>query len=243
MAKIKTYELNLKGFSKTYIDINVSASGDFYCIFPEDLMEYLHSVGVATDIHKIYERRRSIYKYSAKTLEALEHTLYIIQQKFNKAECIEEKIILKYSIETACFYSKDKGGDFIPYRKYDSQDTQGSGTKLIYATKPSPFGLQVYVKPFKIKKMRYLNGDEKEIEEWLSDREVSDEQKNLKFLAGVCCISTTSEESRVIDYNEEIAGFFVDLLKAIFILNEKIKPFISEDAIKKLVENNQKLLG
>ena len=53
----------------------------------------------------------------------------------------------------------------------------------------------------------------------------------------------TTDDEQEIDYTEDRAKFFVDLLNSICQLNERIKEHLSPESIVSIIENKQKLLG
>jgi len=54
---------------------------------------------------------------------------------------------------------------------------------------------------------------------------------------------TSVYDIQEVKYTEHTAKFFVDLIKGICNINEKVKDFIDPESIVKIAESGQKLLG
>ena len=50
-------------------------------------------------------------------------------------------------------------------------------------------------------------------------------------------------EVKEMPYTEEAGWFFVNLVKGIFAINEKVKPFVEPEQLQKLINSGQKLIG
>lgn len=141
---------------------------------------------------------------------------------------------------------KIAGNNIVPngrWTRYDGYEWK-NGTESQHAVSPLPFGMMVYVRPFYKKTYQYKSGTIKtELSAVHETNDIEETKPNLHWLTGICSMSPDGLKIQEIDYTEEVAAVFVNMIKSICSVNERIKDFISPDQILLIAKGNQKLLG
>lgn len=264
MPKVKRERIYTKSFDLCY-DIYVRKSGIFYTTLPELVVDKLLDMNIPLQM----DSTRNKGYFQANTLDDLKAKVNDTIKICESRKLANKKIVLKYRIDTACSYAVTDDGEIVPNcsseyigknHKEDYEKQFREGTVECNSTYPKFWGLNVYVRPFIKEEYEYIENGEKKIkakyERWNLFNEVPgfDEKKAvyLKWLSDVIGMISSHdnfhlykgvEELDEIDYTEERAKFFVDLIKWICILNEKIKGFLSPDQLVKLIDNRVKSLS
>lgn len=249
MPVLKTQRMRLDGATPNELDfkyqVSVNSEGLFTCTLPEDIAELLMNRGI-----ELRQNRMKRYGYfENETLEGLNGNIEKTCEEYLSRELIQEKIVLKYQIEAYCSYWETKDGTKLPNGSMEDGDKKGSGWKHgtvdLNVCNPAPFGLLVYVHPCLRQDFKYKSGTEKTEYENLCYTEYKNKlSDNLKWLDGLCSMrSIYNLEVKEIDYTEDVGEFFVDLIKSIFILSEKIRDHLEPESIKMMAEKKVKLLS
>lgn len=263
MAKVSTERIVLSGAEKNDFkfsyDINVDKEGLFSTTLPKDIVKLFQDANVS-----LSENRLGNPGYLCdKTLDGLKMRVKEISLEYLSREIIVEKVVLEYCIQTQCSYALDKEKNICPnpgkewtamgYNSYDSDYNENNkwvnGTVDIHATNRMAFGFQIYVKPQVKRVYKYKSGTTKTEYEILSrGGEIADHALQdgyyLRWLDQVACIDhAKGMRIQEMDYSEEAAEFFVNMIKAVCNINEKIKDFLSPEALSKVIANRIKLLG
>jgi hypothetical protein len=197
--------------------------------------------------------------FEADTMKGLREKVARTMEEAHSKEIVDQCIWLEYSISTYCRAAKLDNGEIVPNRGYDWTGEAGNenthrelgGTVALHSTNKKPYGLLVYVSPVVVTTMRYKSGREVEKEENMYRSQFGQDAlkkgPNLRWIHGITCMAPPRglyEELKRMRYTEERAGFFVDLVKAICVLSEKVSGFIEpEDIDKLLATGGMKLLG
>lgn len=248
MAKIKTVRYGKRDLFTMDIDINVNKQGEFTAQIPIEIVKKMEDAGVRF----ANNRQGKPGLLLAKTMEDIEKQINDIIADYTSEELIESKIIIKYAIDTYCHYIINEDKELVPNGTY-MKDYDGcnynpwrNGTYEGFSMNPYPYSLKIYIEPFVKKSYIYKSGKKREIYEHINGQvEINSEDHPALFWLDNLIRITCDNEMKVqeIDYTEDIAEFFVDLVKALFVLNEKIKDTISPETIKILAESKIKLLG
>lgn len=239
-------------------DINVNVSGEFTTTIPKEVADKFLAAGVDLKVRGRAGGRPGYFSASTKQ-ELLDNVGKIIAD-YTSRELVSEKIVIRYLVQTTCSYSKDPEGNIVPNCGFEWVKTRDykwmEGTIESNATHRKPFGLQIYAAVCNRQEYRYKSGKVKIEYDGISDMhdlETADKKKrpNLYWLAGLCSMAIPGgnygdpDESSVkeVDYDERVAGFFVELLKYICKVNESIKGKLEPETIKKMAHSNLKLLG
>lgn len=223
------------------ITINVAMNGSFTTTLPEDVVKTMVDAGLKFRTNGIRGARLGFVQ--GDTLQELLGSVYKIAGEYVSKKLIEEKIIIRYIIETVCRYSTN-GKDFIPYKNYSgkTKHRDGEGTVEIHAANPGTYGFRIWTEVVKRRKYRYASGTVKDFDDHITDHD-EDDKPMLRFLTNIYCQKQARGDVMEMDYTEDAAAFFVDIYKAVFMINEKIKDRITPESIQSIIENKQKLLG
>lgn len=263
MAKVSTELLCLDGSEKKELkfryDVSVDKEGIFSTTLPKEIVELFQTANI--DLH--LNRMKNFGYLSDKTFEGLKNKVKDISLEYLSRELISEKIILQYVIQTQCSYGISKSGDVCPnpskewtdmpyYMEEGAENFPNNswheGNIKIDAFNPSPFGIQVYIRPFVRRDYKYKSNKTKtEYSRMCYGGDIAEKALEkgyyLRWLDSIPCIKKTKELSvKEIDYSEVVAEFFVNMIKSICNLNERIKDFLEPDVIQKIAESRTKLL-
>lgn len=223
MPKLNTLQYKHENLSFRY-DINIDKQGNFTTTIPKDVSEKLMSIGV-----KLSQNVRCNYGFfSAKSLDDLEKKVEETADKYSKKELIDEKIIIKYAVDTVCSYCKGVSGNLYPNGRCE-EDAEGyeNGYHWVKGTKEDfqdngPYRFEVAFKIKKVKTWKFPNDEESKEYLRLDDSETKDD-KLLHWLNSLCGLSfSRSSTIKEIEYTKEIGLLFRKMVLFIFNINENI---------------------
>jgi hypothetical protein len=257
MAHLTTEKITVKDGETNFtikFDINITKEGEFTTTLSKDTVAILESALIKLSINQLGNKGY----FKSDTKDGLIKQISDIAQEYVSKELISETIILNYLIRTTCSYAFDNDNNIVPNcshqwikREYkDAPDNYWkNGTKETNATNQEPYGLLVYVKPFVKREYQYKSGKTKvQYIHLCYGGEIAqaalDKGYNLRWLDDICSIAKPNgENTDEIIYTEENALFFVNIIKSICYINEKIKHFVKPEELQKLINSNIKLLG
>ncbi|RYC70759.1 hypothetical protein [Spirosoma sordidisoli] len=248
MPKVSTERIvRDKGQDTEFIfqyDVNVTKDGVFSTTLPSDVASRLELAGISLAQNRLGNKG---YIESKTFDELIKRVRDIVDLYFSK-ELISEKIIIRYAIRTTCAYVLDKDGNIAPNGTYSPLGGAGwiNGTVPQHASSPMPYGILAYCKPFVRRDYLYKNGKIKtefvSNIDWRTD-DLLESGVALKWLNDLCSICPPDNAPvQEIDYTEPVAAFFVQLIKSLCAINEKIKDFLDPVSIKTIAESNGRLL-
>lgn len=242
-------------------DINVNVDGEFTTTIPQEAADKFLAAGIDLNVNRARRGGRPGF-FSASTKQELLDNIGKIVADYTSRELVSKRIVIRYAIQTSCSYSKDPEGNIVPNCGYWWVKTENykwlGGTVETDASHQLPFGIQIYARVFWREEYRYKSGHVKIEYARIDDmhtleRKDQKNRPNLFWLAGITSIrppdSFSDEEDsddrhiKEIDYDEQVAGFFVEILKYICRVNEAIKDKLEPETIKKMAHSNLKLLG
>lgn len=247
MAKLITDRIVRDGAISREIDfkydINITKDGIFNTTLPADISELLNGAGIRLERNRL----KNLGYFTSSTIDELRSEVNSVISEYLSRELKDDKIVIQYIIQTTCAYCLDITGEIVPNGHFEFTKTEKiewkSGTIKQSAGYRYPFGIRIYAKPFRKKTYRFRSGKEKAEYERMHVKGISDKPSYLYWLDSVCGIEKPKGENiKEIDYNEDIAKFFVDLLKSICRLNEQIKDMLEPESIKQVVEQKIKFL-
>ena len=222
MSKLNTLHYKHENLSFNY-DVNIDTQGNFTTTIPKEVAEKLMSIGVKLD-----ENRRHNYGFfSAESLRELEKKVEETADKYSKKKLIDEKIVIKYAVDTVCSYCKGISGKLYPNGRWE-QDAEGhengyhwmEGTKKNYSI--SPYSFEVAFELNKVKTWVFPNGEKSKEYLRLEDTNTKDDEL-LHWLNSLCGLSPSSSSTvKEIEYTREIGLLFRDMVLFIFNINENI---------------------
>lgn len=263
MAKLRTETISFdditeRGVFKIKFDINVNKDGTFTTTLPEDIVKILESANI--DLYRNQLKKKGYFTHS--TCDGLIESIKNVGLEYMSREMTEEKIVLHYCIQTRVSYAFDKDGNIIPNPgsdwsgvpdKFENHSTNRfanwiNGNVNISACNNSPFGFLVYVSPSVKRVYKYRSGKIKiEYSAMHNGGEIAEKALEegyfLNWLKNVPCISMPKDgEMKEMDYSENVCKFFVDMIKSIAMMNEKMKDFLEPEAIQLLADSNKRLM-
>lgn len=246
----RTYHNREHDFSTKY-SVSVTKEGVFSTTLAPDAVEVLTDNGVLTSRN----RQGRFGHFSAATLDELEKKVRAAFEEAFSRELVDRKLVLQYQIGTACAYSINEGGEYIPNcgSEWTKAGFKGGvqwheGTLKLSATSQRPYGLLLYVEPVVKESYQYKSGKvaTEHVRAGRSDwaKEMLEEDRCLRWLCGIVSMDPIRfEEMQEIDYDRSVGRFFVDLLTGLFELNERIQDFVSPKMLKELAHSGSRLLG
>lgn len=257
MAKLCTERIHVaaeKGSSDGSIsikfDIFVNKSGEFTTTLPKEIVDQLEAAQIFLETTNRMGTKGFL---TSSTKDGLTKKVSELAKEYVSRELVSEKLVIRYAIETKMSYQLSKEGKVLPNGSFIDGTGWRSGTISTNATNRSPYGLKVYAGIFAKKDWKYKSGIIKTTLDgfWGSNgiSQTRKEAPNLHWLANLTTISPKddwgSREMDVseMDYTEENAKFFVDLISALCLLNEKILPIIRDrDSLLDFINSKQKLI-
>ena len=186
------------------------------------------------------------YSFTAVSLDELEIKLNKHLNDLVSCECIEEKEVIRYQIETACSYCEgDKednfeiypNGSFMPGRLQEKDSSScgrwKGGTENIYAQRPSPYYTKIYCKVYRKRTYAYRSGREITQYEYApGKRSGYNENDYVEWLKNICAISPISNYNmKEVDATQENAAVFVQLIKFICKANRVISELANVEGV------------
>lgn len=184
--------------------------------------------------------------FSATSLAELEIKLNRYLNDLVSCECIEEKEVIRYQIETACSYcegDKEDGYEIYPNGEYmpDRLKEKGTnmcsrwkgGTLVTYAQSPSPYFTKIYCKVYCKRTYAYRSGREVTQYEYAPHKNGGYDPNNyVEWLKRICAISPISNYNmKEVDATQENAAVFVQLIKFICKANRLITELADSDKL------------
>lgn len=252
MAKLRTEKIKMDGSVKGELefkyDINVNKDGTFTTTIPQNIVELFDAAQI--DLSRNQLRRKGYF--TSDTIDGLTKQVLKCCEEYLSRKMISHEIVIKYCIQTTCSYCLDIKGEVVPNGSNEWTKTKdGSyhwkqGTENQHANEHHPFGINIYAKPFHKREFKYKSGKIKQEYEHFSAFGSSETKKNqhyLKWLEGISSICPP-EHGKIMEitYSEDVAKVFVDMLKGICMINEKIKDLITPDKIQLIADSKLKLL-
>lgn len=249
MAKLKAVKIGSGDRDNKLIfkiDININSEGQFTTTLPQDIAEIFSGANISLERNRLGNKGF----FESSTYDGLLLKIKNVTDEYHSRELIDNELLIKYAIQTMASYCINDKGEVVPNGKNEWTNLGGnyewrSGTVSSNATNPTPFGFLIYAKPFYKKTYKYKSGIEKiEYEELHFNSEKQENKPYLYWLSEVCSSRPpSSAQLQEIEYTEARAKFFVDMIKSVCALNEKIIDHLDPESIKLIVETGRKLIG
>ena len=253
MAKIKSIRI-CKRDEKTkttlvdfMLDIKATAQGMFTATFPDDITAKLKELNVFDKYHKGTLEAETLTKLEAEINRAIS---YLTQY-----EVIEDVHVIKYSLETACEYSKTVDGKYFPHSAFKDEtflcDEKGnpiffSGTE--YRNNSSRYGdyhVSIICGIRRKITNKYLDGTIKTYYTYADRNKLEINGKWIHELIGMGTGSVyrNLDELNAIEYTEENALFFRKFVTGIFTINDYVAKIKDTDQLRLMIQNNIAIEG
>lgn len=259
MAKVKSHRISIQDDNSPHsilltfsFDINVDKEGEFSTTIPKETVEMFK----AANIDMKRNRLGNEGYFFDKTCEGLIKQIKFFADEYCSRELVSETLILKYCIQTQASYSLNEAGEVIPSsedkwkpKKSGEYGLHRDGNIQIHASARRPYGVLVYAQAFIKQEYKYKSGATKieyaHVHRINRTEEIMEKNPNLSWLHSLWNIAPPKDsESKIeeIEYTENIGLFFVNLIKSICMINEKIKDYLTPEHIKILSEKQQYFL-
>ena len=242
MGQLKTERIREQELDFTY-QVYVNKEGEFSTTLPLDIVKLFEEASI--DLKQNHRTKKEGF-FVSDTYQGLKNDIEGIIKEYYSKELIESKTVIRYAIQTTCSYCLDPDGNIAPngqeYWTKTKEYRWKGGTVKQHAASPRPFGFLVYAEAYQRETLKFKSGKIKIEYRNLGEQQL-EQGTYLHWLNSFASISKPRDaDVKEIDYTEEAAQFFVELLSSICQLNERIKGFLSPDEITKIIDSKQKLL-
>lgn len=253
MAKVKTIDLYKEDrytgivLLDCKVDIKVSSSGVFYAALPDKQYNQLKATNM---LPEGYDTKQGM---SANTLSELESMISKSIMPLVEFKQIENKIVIKYNIQTACIYCKSTDGKYFPNAAGDEDiiTNPGGGPKFFDGTErrdninPGPYMMSAAVKLRRRITNEYGDGTRKTYYDRVDyrDQELGENGKWLRELVGMSTdrYGTNIDKLPEIEYNEKNALFFRKFVEGIFYVNDFVRQLNNSEMLEAVISKNKSL--
>lgn len=240
LTTLNVTEKNANNSLSVTVKVNVTKEGLFTTTLSKEDVDKIHYYGIKLPVNKLGNEGY----FNSTSLSDLKSQIKEILRKCLSYRIVEEVPVIKYQLETTCTFSYDKNGDIVPNtaKEWTGGDENGEwreGTYLLNALNTGPFGFSIYAKPFLKRVIEYGNGETK-VE---YDRLNTEKGTYTHWLNCVTCMSYNRYKPVMeVECNECTSKLFVDMIKSICNISERVKSFINPEQIKAIAESNKPLL-
>lgn len=258
MAKIKTLHVFKRDTKagKTLIDfnidINVNSKGNFYATLPDNIIKELDAINMMPAVFDVIKHGT-----------AYADTLNEIESAINSAICplieykqVENIIVIKYKMSSACVYVKSKDGRYFPHSVLSKDieyvsDSKGDplfihGTENRDCTNKGSYYIKVSC--FFRRKItnKYPDGTCKTYYDYIEPKDLEENGIWLHDLIGMFTDDSgwfdKIDHLPEIEYNEKNALFFRQFITGIFKINDYIRSLNDTNMLKEVINHNKALL-
>lgn len=259
MPVFKTIRITMDGSVKNELDFKtevfIDADGLFTTTIPESIAQILKSAGV--DLNRNTRRGSRPGFFSHKTFDGLVAQIKEACKEYVSKELIEESVVIRYVIKTTCSYLINEHGEVVPNGNWlnglyatSTEYMWRNGTTPSHASSPEPYSISLFVQPVIKRRYRYKSGKEKMEMERISRSRIGEKViKGVKMGEHLFWLSEIvshcepgGQEIEEIEYTEKNAFFFVNFVKTICKLNEKLKDLSNPANLRLLISQNFNLL-
>jgi hypothetical protein len=228
MARINTQHYKSENLSFNYV-VNVDKEGNFSTTLPSEVIEKMKVVGISFG----FNRMNNEGYFISESLNSLIEKVEASADKYSAKELTDDKIILKYSVDTTCHYCKSEGvtGDIVPnggwVKDYDKKGKWFEGSTGTHAMDNLPYGFSCYVEPMRVKVWKFPDGETQKEYVRLSEEDYRDDE-TLFWLNSLVHMDKRGG-IKEIDYTPKLGSFFKGLILYICNINEKILSIFGEE--------------
>ncbi|MBE3122079.1 MAG: hypothetical protein IMZ58_07740 [Thermoplasmata archaeon] len=213
-------------------DVSIDKQGRFTTTIPKEITEKLMSIGI-----KLNSGRRQTYGFfSAESLNELEKKVEETADKYSKKKLVDEKIVIKYAVDTHCSYCRSASRNIYPNGRVE-EDAEGyekgyhwiEGTKHSSSMDRKPYSLEVAFEIQKAKTWEFPNGEQTKEYVRLEESDTKDDEV-LYWLTSLCGLSFSHDSTvKEIEYTKDIGVLFRNMILFIFNINEQIHFIFGEE--------------
>lgn len=220
-------------------DVDINADGLFTTTLKPEDTNIIKSYGVHLEPNKA--KRLGFFK--DETMAGLCHQIHNVLKQCLESKVVSNTPIIKYYIKTYCAYClNNQTGDIVPNGKTSFVGEGGykwiEGTSQEAFYHNTDFGIKVFVQPYMKRIIEYPNGKQKIFYDVRYEWEKGSNMEWLNELTNMKC--TSLETLQEIEGTEENARFFVNIIKQICRINEKIADIIKNDKLEQMIQSTLK---
>lgn len=231
--------------------VTVTKEGLFTTTLPETSAQVLKDYGM--DLRANRAGRSGFF--SSDTLEGLRREIEKVAREAISRELIEDKLVIKYQVNTSGTYAIDEDGEIIPNGYWRKDKKPGEDYQTNWhegnVNMPAYFGntptIKVFARVFHKKTYSYKSG--KTLETLETYHPKNGRGGSVDWINCLCNIRPDVGSSSNIDYTrfaeveatEENAEMFVKLFKLIFQCNELFKDMNNPKYMLAFIANNRQL--
>lgn len=252
MAKIKTTRI-FRTDSKTRktlidfnIDIKVNSQGKFYATLPDDIRNQLKAINM---MPSDFDFSGTCYTDS---LASLEVRIQEVIRPLVEFKEIENTIMIKYLIGSACCYVKTYDGQYFPHGVRNDPNLQFierngqavffGGTEERNGSRFGDYNLSIIVLLRRKITNQYADGTTKTYYTYVDSNDLEENGKWLRELIGMGTGSTNwrvkEDNMPEIAYNEQIALFFRQFVTGLFKINDFVCHMNNADELKEAISKS-----
>lgn len=235
--------------------VSVTKDGIFTTTLPNHAYNELGTYGLAMRKNRIGNPGY----FEAKTLEALEKELTDFAKECISRELVENILVIKYEINTQCYYIKDEDGETVPNGRWCKNHKAFDEGKAIWkegnAVPPGRTctpSFSAFARVYHKKTYQYQSG-KKVINYERYDPAYNGRTTNPNdWINGLCNIGAHKETGLFgqslkdedlarmpeVEATEENGRFFVTIFKMLFKMNELFSEFNQPGAVELFLKNN-----
>lgn len=230
--------------------VNVTKDGIFTTTLPKEAVEKISEYGLELNRNRLGNPGY----FEAKTLSELKINIKTKCLEALSRELVEDKMVIKYQINTECAYCKDADGEIVPnglWLKKETEDNMtdrwvnGTGNGQFASYQAHTPSISVWACVFHKKKYRYQSGKEVTLLEKYEPK-CSRSESAIDWINSLCRCEPThisrdkfgvNEKGRQLIYNrlpevdatEKNAQFFKVMFQMLFKMNEMFSSFVNPD--------------
>lgn len=227
LPRLRTQWFRSENLTFSY-DVSVDKEGNFTTTLPEDIVAKLTKIDILLNRNRLGKDGF----FSALSLKELQDEVENTVRKYSEKKLIEEKVIIRYAIDTVCHYCKGKDGTIYPDGGWQ-MDVEGEydwegGTKEQFSNDCAPYGFEVYLELKKVKVWEFPDGEIKKEYIRLEDSDYENDEL-MHWLDSIVRMGSNNSSIKEIDYSPQVGLFFKNLILYICNMNEKIKEIFGEE--------------
>lgn len=225
--------------------VNVDLSGSFTTTLDYEDVQKIKGYGI-----KQLQRNRMGREgfFSSKSLDGLISKIEGVLEECISRELTEEKVVIRYSLATSSSFGKTTDGIVVPNlgwtRAGSVENRWIDGTINVNSSNRAAVGVQVFAEVVLRQVYKYKSGREAVEYKGYLPNEHDQHDYYMDWLVSQTAHSRPNGAPlREIEYTEERAKFFVDMISTLCLISEKVTQFESPEAMLSLIDNGGRLLN
>lgn len=221
------------------VDIKVNTAGLFKAELPKEILERLKAINMMPEGYCNYNA------IAANTMDEIERAIDKAVKPLIEFKEIENKVVIRYTISTACAYTKTTDGQYLPNLcdktlEYIPGKNDGwhGGSETRDASSRGDYHVGIVIKLMRKITNEYGDGIKKTYYEWIRHGEVGENGEWLVSLIGMGDETTFGRSYSAqseIDYNEQNALFFRKFITGLFTINDYVSQLNDSNVLQNMI--------